>query len=863
MSTGIQKKIRSFLGTRDDLLKRYLEIHQTQVDPNLRQSLTDLYEFDQLCYSYYALKSYYDLSKSRWDLDYRNLLDDLASLHSRIEDKIPVAELYLEIPEVKVLRREFRENAKEGGKVAFLIVSLSTQMSVLNEMIGLSSGTPIINGTPEERSEEKDKQQESGKEHENAKEAGSQKPVSTVGQKPVSSASQIPVPPVSRNPVSTASQQPMSTVHENIQAYRTSQLPSGLFPRTEQLLHGTPLPRAPQFASSQQVSQTTNGSGQLLHATNIPNYALGAAQTPNSQNARSTQLVDFLPPVSTFRSNEAYSTSKRRSFSPVPDSKRLKSDNAFNEFKTWTREHNLCIFRAVLERPYQSTAAIQLALLEKFGVSISQQAAATLELHYGYSERTKDNYQYYIQAFQLVASQFHDNPSYVIVPWADIRLQFARKTGLTLDDWEVRDRYLLFLLHRRIYGASGEPPSNYSDLVEEWKKVAVIRSHLSTLGNHNQASIQRPSGLEFQSRNTSISVDDEEHTWTPELVNILIEAHCKLPKLLSNRMMAIQHFIKLKTGKAFDVQEVERRLKWRDVDIGVANMIRERAQADARQEQTNNAEGQSQRQSEGQLLAQLEPQNQRLSEEPVSQSTQETSHALSQRKDGESATEPALGPAVTPATGTANGATNGVTQVTLTSPVTHISNNTADRTQTTTTNTFSIAFTNTASTSSTANTVTSSVITNSVANTTANIAPESKSVTSADTSRESAAATSPKSSANGPSQFDQLLSLIELLNKPEWYYMSKMKPSVYTDFWDFEKCKCVYITVEYLSTIPPDTSDLTLRVARTNLKKMVRLRLLRGFKIKVLESLVENKLMNMMEQDVFGPAMVEVIKNAL
>lgn len=834
MSTGIQKKIRSFLGTRDDLLKKYLDIHQTQVDPDLRQSLVDLYEFDQLCYSYYALKSYYDLSKSRWDLDYRNLLDDLASLHSRIEDKIPLSELYLEIPEVKVLRREFRENAKEGGKVAFLIVSLSTQMSVLNEIIGLGSG----NGTPVERTDEKDKQQESTKEHEKPTEAGSQKPIEAGSQKPVSNVA-------------------VSTAHEYTQAYGISQVPSGLFSRAEQLLYGTPLPQAP-FAGNQRVPQATNvpSSGQVPVAANVPNRVHGTIQTPNLQKTSGIQPIGFSPPISELRPNEAYSISKRRSFSPVPDSKRSRSDTInFEEFKTWTREHNLCIFRAILERPYQSTAAIQLALLGKFGVSISQQAAATLELHYGYSERTKDNYQYYIQAFQLVASQFHENPGYVIVPWADIRLQFARKTGLTLDDWEVRGRYLLFLLHRRIYGESGEPPSNYSDLVEEWKKIAVIRSHLSPIGGHYQADILKPAGLDFQSRNTSISVDDEEHTWTPELVSILIEAHSRVPKVLPNRMMAIKHFIKLKTGKEFDLKEVERRLRWRDVDIGVANLFRERAQEDAIQQQANSAEGRSQRQSQGQTLAQPQPQDQRLSERPVSKSTQEASHAYSHKKDGESATESTSGAAVTLRTGAANGATNGVTEVTFTSPITH---NTAGRTQTAT-NTASITVTNTASTSNSA----SSVVTNSVANTTTDTAPKTKSVTSADTSREPAAATSPKSSTNGSSLFDKLLALIEVLTKPDWYFMSKMKPSIYTDFWDFEKCKCVYVTVEYLSNIPADTSDLTLRVARTNLKKMARLRLLRGFKIKVLESLVENKLMNMMEQDVFSPAMVEVIKNAL
>lgn len=877
MSTGIQKKIRSFLGIRDDLLKKYLEVLQTHMNPDLRQSLTDLYELDQLCYYYYALQSYYDLSKARWDLDYRNLLDDLSSLQSRIEDKIPVSELCNEIPELKVLRREFRENAKEGGKVAFLIISLSVDTLVLKDILSLGLGTTLPrakNITP----------MESSKEQESPKVAESEKLVSATSN------------------------------HLNVFSdYNTPQATSGSVSQPYQRLQGAPLPR-PQFPGPAQSSQATNiQNHQIPRATSVANAQVpGAANDPNVQVPKATnipsvhrpgigQSLSFPVPAALARPNEATSTSKRPSLSPVSDMKRKKTTDGFEfqEFRTWTREHNLCIFRAVIHNA-QSTVAIQQALLDQFGVKISPQAAATLKLHYGYSPKTMDYYQYYNQAFQLVASQFFENQNYVIVPWADMHLQFARKTKLILEDWEVRGRFLLFLLHRRVYGKSGEPPSNYSDLVEEWKKVVAVRNKLSS--NTSQPTIQGPAGLDFQSRSTSISVDEEEQAWTPQTLNALIEAHSHLPKGIPNRMMAVKHFIRLRSGKDIDVKEIERRLKWRDVEIGVANSLRE--QADIRSkvvEQAKNTEAaqrENNEQSREQSQQQTERHNQQQAQIPNQQHTQVPSQQIQryiqlqyqrsnqmapsaftemspslkaylQRKDvvgsstanGESTANNGIG-AVNKATSSTEKSevTTGTlivpdddaspdsitTGTTATVPVPNSETSTA-------TNTAAIA-TNIASTIS----ATAATTSNTVAKP-AGVTPDT-SIAEDTTTKYS----SPKSSTlDGPSQFNRLLTDIERWSKPDWYYESKLIPSVFTKFWDFEKCKCVYSTVEYFANIPADTPDLTLHVARSSLKKMTQLRLLRGFRIKVLESLVENKLMNMMELDIFSPAMVEVTKNAL
>lgn len=825
MSIVVQKKIRSYLAIKDDLHKKYVTITQKQVDTDLRQGLMDLYEFDQLCYSYYALKSYYDLSKSRWDLDYRNLLDDLSSLHLRIEDKIPVAELYLELPELSVLRREFRENAREGGKVAYLIVSLSVDMSVLKEILGVDIQKSTT-GTPLEENNKRD----SGKLAMHASVAelstgyssqssqvsapqplvshpkSSQSVVSHSIQSAVSHSTQ-PLISHSAQPVVSHSTQPYQPVVSPPSHFVTSQhlKPQPVVsqhltvPSTPYQLAGSGAPsafenhRSPGYHAFQfQLPQSLNDQRSHAYGASGHNVPPSASHAPTSFSPPSqtvlqqvnTKLSHSNPAVA----SSSFNASKRPSTSEdIVVKKRKNEDDDFGAFGTWTREHNYCIFKAVMDDPLRTSQSIYLAIYKQFGITLSQRAIATLELHYGYSDRTQDKYQYYIQAFHLVASQFHDNPNYVTVPWADIRLQFARKTGLTLADWEVRGRYLLFLLHRKVYGANGEPPSNYSDLVEEWKKLLNLRN-LSPNLRASPPATQQQAGLEFQAGNTSISVEDEEQLWTPLYVDALIEAHSKLPLNLMNRMLVIKHYIKLKTNKEFDVKEIESRLRWRDVELGVSKLLRQREKEIKEVQMSASAAN-------------------RISSAGTSLQTDSRNPQVN------------LGHTVHPTSAkqTASGAT---TQ--LSKPSSESSTNAPASVP--------------AETNATA--------ANIPASTPNHLAK--------------APVASQQTSSDGSGQFDQLLTRIEKLTKPDWYYKAKFKPSIYTDFWDYEKCKCVYVTVEFFAGVPADTPDLTLRVARSNLKKMTRLRLLRGFKIKVLENLVENKLMNMMEHDVFTPAMIKV-----
>lgn len=695
MSTGIHKKIRSYLSIRNDLYKQYRTIQQSEVSADLRQNLADLFEYDQLCYSYHALKSYYDLSKSRWDLDYRNLLDDLASLNARIEEKIVLVDLFGEFPELQMLRRQLKENAKEGGKVAFLIVSLSTDMDAVKQFM---ADIEVSDWTPERNVS-----------------ATPSKETTKVPQQAIQSATQ-PAQPAAR-------------------------------PETQQNRAAT----QPSHPPSQGAAPTTTPPSTLSNAT---------ASNASQQVAEST---------------------KRASDSQSPVGKRTSLDESFSRFTTWTREHDLSIFRAAAQNPLVPINAIQLALHRDFGVLISPEACRTLMLHYGMDPRTKDKYQYYIQAFHLVASQFHHNRQYVTVPWAEIRLQFARKTGLTLDDWEVRGRYLLFMLHRAVYGTSGEPPSNYSDLADEWRKISDFRGQGSRLaaGKHVPDS-QVPPRLEFSKQQASIAVDSEEEIWTPQMLALLVTAHLKIPPGTPNRILSIKHYIYLESKKDIDVREVEERLKWKDI-VNAVERIR------MSQAIQNPIIPITQSQSP-------QPQVFQATQPPVSQ-TLGSQTKVNQTPSG----KPQLASQqwqVTP-----------LSNKVQPSQVTKVSQTTPGQT--------------------------------------------------------SQIQSSPASTPRTINQFDALLDTIEKLAKPDWYYKPKFPPGTLTEFWDFDKCKCVYVTVEFFAKIPTDTPDLTLKVARANLKKMTRLRLLRAFKIKVLEALVENKLMHMMEQDVFSPLMVAVITSNL
>lgn len=715
-----------------DLQDQYSSITQTQVDPGLRQSLTNLYEFDRLCYSYHALKSYYDLSKSRLDLDYRNLLDDLASLNARIEDKIPVAELYSVFPQLQVLRRQLKENAKEGGKVAFLIVSLSADMGVFQTLLeGIDASATRETPAAAKQTE----------------------PPS----KPVTSATPMDVQTGESRGLRASNGAPVAS--------------------NTQSAHPAPVSRAQAAGEISRVAGIHSTSAEPLASSTggpdrkpAPHKPSVEATHKPSTDLGTTAQKRTPPPV-------LASPSKKRAVSASPNSKRA-ADDSFGRFRTWTREHDVCIFQAALKDPHNAVGAIRDGLRHQFGVAISPDAAKTLRLHYGMASLTHDKYQYYIQAFHLVALQFHDNRHYVTVPWAEIRMQFARRTGLTLDDWEVRGRYLLFLLHRAVYGSSGEPPSNYSDLHENWKREIASRALAPN------PLVPLPARLDFSTNNDHITVEDEETVWTPQMLALLVTAHVKVPLDTPNRMLTIKHYMRLASNVDIELKEIEDRLRWKDIEGAVF-----RGRQDAYQ---------------------------------------------AAQARGANAMAILLLVSSSPARGPGNGPGN---HVSASQPLkNHVSASQPLQNQVS------------ASQPVRARVPASQLQNHVPPSQPQNHVPPSQLQNHA-----------PPTQSRPLNQFDQLLNEIDALKRPDWYYHSKIKPAILTEFWDFEKCKCVYITVEFVLKIPHDTDDLTLKVARSNLKKVARLRLLRAFKIKVLESLVENKLMHLMEHDVFDAAMVATI----
>lgn len=103
------------------------------------------------------------------------------------------------------------------------------------------------------------------------------------------------------------------------------------------------------------------------------------------------------------------------------------------------------------------------------------------------------------------------------------------------------------------------------------------------------------------------------------------------------------------------------------------------------------------------------------------------------------------------------------------------------------------------------------------------------------------------------------MTQIDANTRPDWHYHQQFASLDLTEFWTFDKCKCITSTVEFLSRVPADTVDVTMRVARMNLVKLIMLRLLRLHLIKMLPELIESRMMRMMELDVFDAVLCRLI----
>lgn len=850
----MQKKIHNYLATRDELLGRYSAAKARVLDL-LQVYATSLYEFDQLCYSYYALKSYYDLSKTRWDSDYRNLLDELALLNTRLEDKIPIADLYTLLPELAVVRRLLKENAKEGGKVAHLMVASSADLGALKLQLksgsdksaaavlvagaGYPEATAARPSTTEAEHGRTDlvrpkivaqpganqpAVQSTGLKQKSVKEA------TATGSKPAAivtrdnsardASSLVEVVQASTPPQAItaalgapkASKEPeTSSFNGHITSNTASKISKTTAFPTTAATAATPAQTAPLASSSGPA--TVPGTAEV--PTNTPTAA--AITQPSIVNSTPTAPAasneQALKPKLAPTVNDVFKEGPRKELSPAPatkrrepspgtpDSKRSKrEDRSFDAFPSWTREHVKSFTVAAAKDPQRPIIAIQEALRKNFDVIILPDAANTLRLHYGMVPSTIGKYRYYNQAFNLVAQSFYENrQKYVTVPWADLRLHFARKAMVNIQDWEIKGRYALFLLHRRTYGPQGEPTSNYVDLVEDFQRSMIINRVELPTQLHNLATPVPQSPLTFSKESPVVSLDTADR-WTPELINHLIDAEVKIPLDSTRRTAVIMHYIRLKTGHTFTQQEIEERRKWKDVEIAVEykrEVIRRQQESQAPPKASPLAATESRQQTP--VANKIVASSVGSTSEPVLQGSQ-----LSPVQSSANAA---------PAATTAKQAILAQNEA---SPASHAASEATPSTPI-----VALAEQNELATPSASNSTT-------------------------------------KKKSN---HFDKLLEILKVERHPEWHYQKILQNAELSPFWTLERCRTIVSTIEYMSQFPQDTNDITIKVARLNMVKVMMLRFLREHQLKIDASLIEARIMRMMQLDVFDEPLCRLIND--
>lgn len=265
--------------------------------------------------------------------------------------------------------------------------------------------------------------------------------------------------------------------------------------------------------------------------------------------------------------------------------KRPHEESAILRLNTWNVEHVKCLITACYKFPDTANEAVQHAFQKEFLVRLPVDEARALRLHYGLIPTRAERYKYHIQAFHLVAQHFFENrANYVVTPWAEIRVQFSRRTGINISDWEVKGRYNLYLFHRKIYGRLGEPSSNYYDLVSRFQRL-VNPNHKSLLpapadaaggvAGEDPFGLPAPALLPLGQPLNYIRLTDQR-VWQSQEIEALIEAERQVPQSIKARLSVMAHYIKLKTGKMFDTAEIARRLKVSDLAQGVRGKAEQR-----------------------------------------------------------------------------------------------------------------------------------------------------------------------------------------------------------------------------------------------------------------------------------------------
>lgn len=814
----MKKKISNYLRFQNDLDSRYMELIN-EADASTQKFITTLHEYDLLNYSYVALKSYYDISKSKWDLDYRNLFDDLILVSSRVEAKLPIHEMYAKYPDLRVLRRELKENAREAGKITHLMISSSASLAELAGFVSLSSrevfpdklqrpsGFLSSVSDSEKIAPVTEKPNDNTMASSHAADSFSVGSMGSIASSTTSSTMGSILGSISR--ICKDGEAPKRQETEIASTLKSHLVTSGKSATTATSFgsskdHSSPIIHTKNFSGSH-VSQSSSSAESENFVPHIvtaessprdsdPSYPRQKTQAIKETATKKLQVVHESKKIQKIKASPDQTSDtevtirsenlKRRtkvaddSLESQPKRNHVSAGSNIQQLDSWTHEHVECVVNAALDLN-DPVNSIQKAFEQKFNVALTVEDVNTLRLHYGLLKESMADTRYRIQTFHSVASQIYDKKgSYVVPPWADIRRQFARQAKIAIPDWEVRSRYHLFCLHRKVYGRLGEPSSNYYRLVDDYHKQmkAKLSSNSSVKATISQENgVQNPQLLDSfpNQQYVYLALDygsgNSQFKWTNEDIEALIDAECRIPLKINYRSTLIMQFILRKTGKTFPLVEINRRRNEDDIVSAV------------------------QRRSGGQKSITI------IGEDKSKKALEDTNHG---QKDAELTED------------------DEVVEVSFTSgPVPNTETNQVSTKQ------------NLVGTRS-----------------------QSQKASQQDADRDL---------SEDKAQLDILFQKIANETHEDDYYKKKIPKSMLTEFWDFERTKSLMSTIEFISRIKPKNKDITLRIARHSMMKIAMLRLLRDHRVRVFPDMVKNRLKRMMESDVFDDELCGLINSHL
>lgn len=535
MGRAIETRINNYLISKYELERKYKDLKNSSEVGDLLQDLKDLYEFDQLFYAYQAIKSYYQHSKSRQNSDARNNLDDFSLNAERTKLKLRIADLNQKIPGLAVLRRSLLENSQEGGKLAAKLVQSQLNFSELKINWTRASQPRSVEASPSSKTQSHSAPDSTTRHVSNGFAAHTHTNESTTENTESIKAQHKST----TNPQQSATQN-ADALEILEEATSNNESFSAAHDASLEPPHDKPSQEMHNIIATLPVTLIELSKEALLHAPKAVEMVSKLSGNGNGQSrvndSLSTSNAAHIEELISGETSIKNKMTRRRELESgyFPRTKRPMEEGSFRSFDTWTRDHCRCIVKAAQSDQNNPVVAIQRAIEEEFGVTVTPQAAETLYRYYGLKFTDKNFYDSYNKAFKSIVDSNSEGGYNLAISWTQLRQLFKLMTGYNLFDWEAKERYYFYLLHRRVYGDVGEPRSNYADLIENYHRGVPIKRK----SNENQ-------GIE-----TKMSLHD--------LSLLLSEALVYFPHETEQRSSAIMDYIYERSGEEMSLAVVEK-----------------------------------------------------------------------------------------------------------------------------------------------------------------------------------------------------------------------------------------------------------------------------------------------------------------